>query len=493
MNGFRASTFGRGIGLCAVLALGLAISSTAATADEAAWTPSANAEAQMLSIEELIHIKVTSVSSAATRWMDSPAAVYVVTAEDIRRSGALTIQDALRQVPGMNVAQLNGSSWAISTRGENSEFADKMLVMIDGRSVYSPLFSGTYWDVQDVIMEDIDRIEVIRGPGATIWGANAVNGIINVLTKKAKDTQGGEAVALAGNQDYSSSLRWGDELPSGTGHYRAWAKGKKQQHLKAPDHSDGDTDITQGRVGFRADWTHDEVDAFTVSGDGYVGENGSKSLVLNSIVPYEGEEDNDDVDVSGGHILGVWDRELSETSNLTLQSYVDFSRRETAALDEDLLTFDIDFKHRFQPTENNYVTWGFGYRFYQDELDTTPTAQFDPDDEDLSLYSAFIQNEFRAYDDRLRLTAGAKIEDNHFTGTEIQPSVRFAWLASEEKTFWGSISRAVQTRNRLDDGFITFASFAPYEPVPGSPAPPFPEAFLLGYSGDDDADATTLY
>jgi len=493
MIGFSALNLGRGIGLCGALALGLVLTGATVPAEEAAWTPSADAEAQVLGLEDLVHLKVTSVSSAATRWMDAPAAVYVVTQEDIKRSGATSIQDALRQVPGVQVAQFNASTWAISARGDNSEFADKMLVMVDGRSVYQPLFSGVQWDTQEVVMEDVDRIEVIRGPGATIWGANAVNGIINVITKQTKDTQGGQSVSTVGTDEYSQTGRWGGELPSGKGHYRVYGKAIRRDSFEAQDHSLGTPGPKQGKVGFRTDWDESDQDRLMVSGEGYVGEAGQQGNYLKSMVPHERYDNRDTYDNWGAHVLGRWDQMQSDTSNTTLQAYVDVSNRKGEGHEYDLLVLDLDFKHRIQPTDNNYTTWGAGYRLSSDDSDGSWVAEFHPDSKSMDLFSSFIQNEFRTLDDRLRLTAGAKLEHNEFTGWEVQPSVRFAFLADDDNVFWGAISRAVQTRSRVDDGVIDIGSVGPGEVSPEFPLPPLPEALRIALVGDDNADAERVY
>ncbi len=494
MIGSRGMNLGRGIEFFVVMALAVLLAGAVAVAEEAAWTPSADAQTQVLGLEDLVHIKVTSVSSAETRWMDSPASVYVVTSEDIKRSGATSIQDALRQVPGVQVAQQNASTWAISARGYNSEFAAKMLVMIDGRSVYQPLFSGTYWDTQEVVMEDIDRIEVIRGPGATIWGANAVNGIINVITKEAKDTQGGQAVTTVGTNEYSQTARWGGELPSGSGHYRAYGKAIRRDNFDSEARSPGVPGPKQGQMGFRSDWDQDDDNHFTVMGEAYVGEGGQQQDdVLFSMDPYEVRDVRESGDNKGGHVLARWDQTQSDTSNTTLQVYVDGSNRESIGMEYDLLTVDLDFKHRLQISDNNYLTWGGGYRLMSDDIDDSTSFMFDPDSENLDLYSLFVQNEVRTYDDRLRLTGGSKVEHNDFTGWEIQPSVRFAFLADDDNVFWGAASRAVQTRSRVDDGFITVGSLDAYEPNDLFPGPPLPEAMQLAYSGDEDANAERVY
>ncbi len=433
--------------LCAPLAM---VSVTDSVADD-----TAESGIEVWDLEDLIHMKVTSVSKREGSLVESPAAIFVITQDDIRRMGAVTIPEALRVVPGLQVASITADSYAISSRGLNSIFADKLLVMIDGRSVYTPTFGGVWWGVQDTMMEDIDRIEVIRGPGATLWGANAVNGVINIITKTAEETQGGLLVAGAGNQERAfSSVRYGGETELGgnDAHYRVYGKFNSRHENKNADHSDGPDDSKAGRAGFRMDWDNSDKDSFTVQGDAYSGEQGFGYSALTSLTsePDYDQGGEDDWDVSGGNLLGRWTRDFSDTDSLTLQSYYDRTDRDSVIVGIERDTFDLDFQHRFEWMPENDLTWGLGYRVTHDEMDNKAAILFDPDNQTDHLFSGFLQNETSLLDDQLRLTLGSKMEHNDYTGWEFQPSARGAYIISDKQSVWASASRAVQTRSRAD-------------------------------------------
>ncbi len=467
----------------------LALPAGLASAEETDWS---SADASIMSLEDLIHT-VTSVSKRETKASEAASAIYVISAEDIRRSGVTSIPEALRMAPGVTVGRINANTWAISARGFSSEFSNKMLVMIDGRSVYNSLFAGTYWDAQDTVMEDIDRIEVIRGPGAALWGANAVNGVINVITKKASETQGGLSASIVGSHLVSQSLRYGGEVGDG-GHYRIYGKGFKREEFETFDHEDGPDEGSQTRVGFRVDLPKGEKDKFTFSGEAYDGDTGSKGEEMVNILPFPVmsvfESYDKDIPVQGGHLLGKWDRTLSDTSSLTLSGFVDYSERKAENLGQDTWVLDLDVQHRFQPIEGNEMTWGLGYRRTEDDIDNSFQISFTPDSEEMDLYSGFIQDEQSLLDDTLRLTLGAKVENNHFTDWEFQPSARGIWFPSEGHALWAAASRAVQTRSRIDN----FKLYTFVNPEFGPP-PPFPNILTIanGNLGDDGADAERVY
>ncbi len=424
-----------------------------------------------MSLEDLVHVEVTSINKRAERASEAAAAIFVITSEDIRRSGAKSIPEALRMAPGLIVAQLGSNSWAISARGFNSEHADKLLVLMDGRSVYTPMFAGTYWDSQDYVMEDIDRIEVIRGPGATIWGANAVLGVINIITKAAGDTQGGEGVTLAGTERLSQSVRYGGKAGE-DGHYRVYGKAFRQDAL--PDSMTGAEvdDSTQGQVGFRADFTPSDKDAWTISGDVYSGETGEEGESL--IAPGTPYEYDFDVKNQGANVLGRWDHQVDDRSSFGLQSYVDWTHRDSFNSKWDALQFDVEFQHRISLIEHNELTWGLGYRHYYDDIEPTYETSFDPDSVGLDTFSGFVQDEHRWLDEDLRFTIGTKLEHNDFTGFEYQPTIRLAYLFGKQ-IVWGALSRTVQTRSRVDD--LTYNIETDESPLP------------IVYGGDPDADA----
>ncbi|HET9227228.1 MAG TPA: TonB-dependent receptor [Thermoanaerobaculia bacterium] len=396
-----------------------------------------------LSIEELMEIDVTSVSRRSERLNEAAAAIIVVTREEIRRSGVTSLPEALRLVNSLHVARQNQRTWAISARGFNQATANKMLVLIDGRTVYTPLFSGVFWEVQDTLLEDVERIEVIRGPGATLWGANAVNGIINIITRTAADTQGGLLTAGAGSEERGfGGVRYGGKLGE-SGHYRAYGKYFNRDPLVFADGSDARDPMWMGQGGFRADWKTSERDDFTFQGDAYTGR--------------IGEPLRDDTNVDGGNLLGRWSRTLSEESNLELQVYWDRTHRHTpGSFEEHLDTLDLDFQHRLPLAERHDLVWGFGYRWHHDRVENSRQIAFLPERRDMNLFSLFAQDEASLLDGRLALTAGATLEHNDSTGVEVQPSVRAAWKASDRRTLWAAVSRAVRTPTRIDEDFFVF-------------------------------------
>lgn len=402
-----------------------------------------------MSLQQLTDMDVTSVSKRTEKASQTAAALYVVTQEDIRRSGYQNIPDLLRMVPGLQVAQSGSGNWAITSRGFNSQFSNKLLVMIDGRTVYNPVFSGTFWDVQNVMIEDIDRIEVIRGPGATLWGANAVNGVINIITKNAKDTQGGLVTAASGTQErVGTSARWGGT--TGDLSYRTYGQyfDYNQQHFKNGNGAGDPWDNGQG--GFRMDWNSSEKDTGTLQGDAYKGRENSMHFlpaIGRSSRTLTGE---DTVNVSGMNILGRWKHTFSPDSDITMQAYYDDVVREfemeTNAFHTQ--TLDFDFQHNWTANHYNNITWGLGYRRINSEASSSFWLNFNPENYYENLYSAFIQDKIPIVQDKLFLTAGSKFEHDDFSGFEYEPSVRISWLPSESQTVWGSVSRAVHTANQ---------------------------------------------
>ena len=427
--------------------------------------PGAMADDDGFSIEEKLFFSedemVTSVSKKEQKLSEAAAAVYVITQNDIRRSGATSIPEALRMVPGLQVARLDANKWAVSSRGFNGRFANKLLVLVDGRSVYTALFSGVYWDVQDTVLEDVERIEVIRGPGATLWGANAVNGVINIITKHAKDTQGGLTTAGGGNEERGfGEVRYGGKIGEDA-YYRAYAK-----YFDRDSGTHGADDWHAGRVGFRADWNVNEIDALTFQGDYYDGEGGERATYPILSPPFS-ETVEDDSPFSGGNILFRWAREFSEASDLALQMYYDRTERDTTFVAQEHDTFDVDFQHRFRPVEGQEIVWGLGYRFIADDLEGSSALVVDSENREDHLISAFIQDEISFMEDQLRVTVGSKLEHNDYTGFEFQPSGRVSWTPRERDTLWAAVSRAVRTPSRIETsegrGRINLAAF----PGPG--------------------------
>jgi iron complex outermembrane recepter protein len=419
----------------------------------AAADPTATNNLTSMSLEDLMNIKV-SILGPTESVSKTPAAVSVVTQDDIRRSGAMNIPEALRLVPGLDVAQLDSSQWAVSARGFNDVFANKLLVMQDGRSIYTPLFSGVFWDVQGTLMQDIDRIEVIRGPGATLWGANAMNGVINIITKNAKDTQGLLVYSGGGTQDRGfGGVRYGGKI-NDDAYYRVYATYENHASTVLSDGSDADNSWQLARAGFRTDWNPTDNNTFTFQGDGYAGWINQVFGTLGPPPTYM-ETNFDDMTVSGANTLGRWTHTFSETSNLKLQAYYDYTEREAANIfDEQRQTFDLDARHEFALGYRNKVDWGMDYRVTADVEGNNPTIAFNPDRQTVNLYSAFAQDDLALVKNRLSLTFGSKFEDNDFTGFEIEPGARLLWTPTDRQTFWASVSRAVRTPSRAEESIL---------------------------------------
>lgn len=417
-----------------------------------------------LSIEQLMDIEVISVSRRPKRLSETASAIQIITQEDIRRSGATSLPEALRLASNLEVAQIDSRQWAISARGFNSMASNKLLVLIDGRTVYTPLFAGVFWDVQDTLLEDIDRIEVISGPGATLWGANAVNGVINVITKHTKDTQGGLLIGGGGTElNGLGGMRYGGALGTNL-QYRVYGKYFDRDSTVLPDGRDASDDWHIGQGGFRMDWDASEDKAFTVQGDFYEGRISQASV--------------DEIDVSGANVIGRWSHTFSEDSDLTLQFYYDRTHRNIpGAFAEDLDTYDVDFQHRFPVGERHDIVWGLGYRLIADDIGNTPVLAFLPSQVSRQWFSGFVQDEIALWKDRAHLTLGTKIEHNDYTGFEFQPSGRLAWKLSEQQTLWSAISRAVRTPSRIDRELFS----------PDSPP------FLLAGGPDFDSEKLLAY
>jgi iron complex outermembrane receptor protein len=406
---------------------------------------------KMLSVEDLMNVEVTSVTRHPQKLLDSASAIQVITQEDIRRSGATSIPEALRLADNLQVAQKNSHDWAISARGFNTALANKLLVMIDGRTVYTPLYSGVFWDVQDYPLEDIDRIEVISGPGGTLWGANAVNGVINIITKSAADTQGLYTEAGGGSQPEDLAVaRFGGALGQNA-QYRVYGKFFDRGDEVQTDGASAADAWHQGRTGFRLDSGGPSPNKFTVQGDYYDG--------------HEETQLGRDVNESGDNVLGRWTRVFSEASDLSLQAYIDQTHiadpagplvvaatpfSPSGTFYDDLTTYDVDFQHRFPVGSSNHVVWGLGYRLTHDVDLNAPALGFLPATLDQNLYSGFLQDEFTLRSN-LSLTLGSKLEHNDYTGFEYEPNARLSWILDSTQALWGAVSRAVRTPSRIDE------------------------------------------
>ncbi|HWK73927.1 MAG TPA: TonB-dependent receptor [Povalibacter sp.] len=395
-----------------------------------------------LSVEELMNVEVTSIARTPQKLSQAPSAIQVISAEEIHRAGATSLPEALRLAPNLQVAQANSSQWAISARGFNNILANKLLVMIDGRSVYTPLYGGVFWDVQDVVLDDVERIEVVSGPGATQWGANAVNGVINVVTRNSAQTQGLLAQAAAGSEIRSlGTLRYGGELNEDL-HYRVYAKGFERGATVNVDSSAANDDWHMGQGGFRLDWQPGE-DLLTLQADLYQGRPNPDGTTA--------------VDASGGNLLGRWQRTTSSGADLQLQLYYDHTRRDfDQGLAESLDTWDIDWQHRFAIGSRQNLTWGLHLRRQNHEVDNLPLFAFLPAHKALTRYGLFVQDQIAVLPDRLELTLGTKIGYNNYTDYEYQPSARLAWTPDARNTLWAAVSRAVRTPSRIDRDFYLF-------------------------------------
>jgi iron complex outermembrane recepter protein len=404
-----------------------------------------------VSIENLMNMEVTSVSKKEQKLSQVGAAIFVITQEDIRRSGATNIPDLLRMVPGMNVAQINANTWAISARGFNFQFASKLLVLIDGRAVYTPLFGGVNWDTQNVPLEDIARIEVIRGPGGAIWGANAVDGVINIITKKAGDTQGTLAIGGGGTQALEfGTLQYGGKM-AGSTNYRVFMSYQNNNHFPDLNGQNGEDGWHLLHGGFRADTKLSQKDTLTAQGDVYTGSEGA--IIVHSVFS---PPDNVNVErlatLSGGNILGRWDHIFSSRCDTTLQFYFDKYHRSGPNANEVRDTIDFDFQNHVVLGTRQDLIWGAGYRHTIDDTEGTVDEAFVPADSTKQFFSLFVQDQFTLRPNRMYLYVGTKLEDSYFTGFDLQPSVHIAWTPSADRTFWAGISRASRTPTRRDVG-----------------------------------------
>ena len=430
-----------------------------------------------LSVEELMNLEVISVSRQAEKLLDAPSAIQVVTGEDIRRSGASSLPEALRLADNLEVAQKNPHDWGISARGFNTDLANKLLVMIDGRTVYTPLYSGVFWDAQDYLLEDVDRIEVISGPGGTLWGANAVNGVINIISKNSKDTQGG-FLEVGGGKELEDLIggRYGSLLAPDV-YFRVYGKYSKLDSGVFANGNDAANGSNMGRGGFRIDAGAATSNALTLQGDYY---SGNEAMATGGSAR-----------TGGGNILGRWSHAMADESNLSLQLYYDrthLSAPKTSngfapagILTDDLDTYDLDFQHHFLLGQHNQFVWGLGYRFTHDEVGNAPSVGFLPASLRQNLFSGFAQDTIPLRTD-LSLTLGTKVEHNDYTGFETEPSIRLQWDFAAKQMLWAAVSRAVRTPSRIDRDLVE----------PTLLPPPLPDSILSG-GPDFDSESVIAY
>jgi iron complex outermembrane receptor protein len=400
-----------------------------------------------LSLEELSNLEVTSVSRREEPLADAAAAIAVVTGKDLRRSGATSIPEALRLVPGLHVARLTSNIWAISSRGFSSGNSAKLLVLSDTRSIYTPLFSGVFWDVQDYLLEDVDRIEVIRGPGGSLWGANAVNGVINITTRSAKETQGAYFEGGGGTEERGfGGVRYGGQLEPGL-FFRVFAKGFDRGGGFASDGS-GDDRWKLGHLGFRADWELGGKDKLTIQGDTYTGDIGQTQPAV-QVGGRPGPSRPLIVGVAGGNVLARYTHAFSPGADFEIRAYYDATHRNDPTYLDDLHTFDVEFQHRFQLPLRQEVIWGLNERWTDDITHGKDVIALEPADSKDNLVSGFVQDQI-ALLDNLKLTVGTKLEHNDYSGFEYQPTARLAWNPFQRQLLWGAVSRAVRVPTRLE-------------------------------------------
>lgn len=429
---------------CLEFALALAVCAPIAVL---AQTP-AQRDLTQSSLEDLMNIQVTSVSRKEQKLSKTGAAVFVITQEDIHRSGAVNIPDVLRMAPGVNVARVDANAWAISIRGFNSRYSNKILVLIDGRSISSPAFAGVNWDQIGVPLEDIERIEIIRGPGGTAWGANAVNGVINIITMSSKSTQGGLIVAQAGSQESGSLAQYGGKAGA-SATWRAFGRySNTESSVSAvPGRAaDGWHDF---HGGFRFDLDPSPRDKVMVQGDVFQSAEGQTvTAVLSAHLPAVATF-NDPITVGNGDLQARWIHTLQNGSDTSLNVYYNRLNRLDQGSVETSNIFDIDFQHHIAVNSRNDIVWGLGYRVTNDRLTAGFNTAFFPPRRTDSLYSAFVQDEIRLAP-TVWFTIGSKIEHNAYTGFEFEPSAQFVWTPTDRQTVWLSAAQAIRQPSRQD-------------------------------------------
>ena len=453
--------------------LGFALATLALSAPPASAATLASTDLGNLSIEDLANIEITSVSKADQPLSEAPAAIYVITHDAITRSGATRLPDILRLAPNLQVAQVTATSYAISARGFNGTAAGKLLVLIDGRSVYSPFFSGVFWDQHDVPPEAIERIEVISGPGATLWGANAVNGVINIITRPAGETQGGVLSLGGGGRERRASLQYGGELGAALS-YRVYAEAAHHDHDVMASGANARDGWSQNQAGFRLDWAPG-ADLVTMQGDIYDGSEHQLSTASRA--------------VSGHNLLARWTHPLNPGSNLQVQAYYDYlERRVTGVFGDFLDTYDLDVQHSFSLGRAHEIVWGGGYRRTHDRFPIVPgnptspfTQFFRPESRDLNLVNLFAQDTI-ALSPSLKLIVGLKLEDNPYVDVEPLPSVRLSWKVADNALLWAAASRAIRAPSRFDRDFVQTRRSTVII-GPGTFQPETLVAYELGYRG----------
>jgi iron complex outermembrane recepter protein len=431
----------------------------------AAQGPDAPVDVSTLDLDELARVKVTSAARRPELLANASTAITFISREDIRRSGASNLPEALRLLPGLAVFQAGTRDWAVSARGFHQQSSNKMLVLIDGRVIYSPIFAGVFWDMQRVPLESVERIELIRGPGAALWGANAVNGVINVVTRPAVESSGGFATLTGGTNDQAQAdVRYGGKVGA-QGAARVYALGSTEGGSDHPDGIGGNDDWQFGQAGFRADFTGGSND-FTVQGDAYAGSGGQQLVLPTPSAPFVSLIE-EDLDVHGGNLLGRWSRRFSPRSDFALQAYADYAVRTQPSQFGRIgvTTVDFDFQHHFGLSRRHDILWGLGYRIISDEISGAFPVAFDPSSRTVNLVTGFVQDEIAVVRNQLGVNVGAKFEHNSYTGFELQPTARLLWTPTQSATVWAAVSRAVRTPSRIDSDLRLVAQVVDAPPV----------------------------
>lgn len=425
-----------------------------------------NKDIYRMDLEQLMQIEVISAEKKSQSLLRTAAAVHVITQDDIRRSGALSLPEVLRGVPGLEVMQIDASNWAVSIRGFDSRFANKLLVMIDGRTIYTPLFSGVYWNMNETLLDDIDRIEVIRGPGGTMWGANAVNGVINIITKKTSETQGTQFSFTGGSQERNISARHGGRINDQVS-YRFFTKGKHVENFNngtpLVQANDQWRDLSSG---FRVDGNLDSRNQWTLQGGYNVG-HANQLGSIPSLIPLGNFITPDTVKYHAGNILFRWDKQQSDDNKWRIQAYYDYFRRDAYNAALNVHTFDLEIQNQLKLSmlSKHQFVWGAGYRGIVDELESSFALSFNPGQRYTRTFNAFIQDEIQLTD-KLRWTLGSKVEHNSYTGFEFQPNTRMLWEINDKHSVWGSLSRAVRVPSRTEsDARINFLATPGRDPL----------------------------
>ncbi|WP_409439472.1 TonB-dependent receptor plug domain-containing protein [Psychromonas sp. GE-S-Ul-11] len=413
-----------------------------------------------IDFEELMEIEVISVSKKNEKLSESAAAIYVVTEDEIRRSGATSIPEALFLVPGVDVAKIDTNKWAVTIRGFNGRFSNKLLVMIDGRSIYTPTSSGVFWENLNYLMSDISRIEVIRGPGATLWGTNAVNGVVNIITKQSTGNEG-EIVASIGNQYQALGVKQGGEIGEKS-KFRAYVNSKKLDESKDLSGKSQDNEGRYLQTGARFDIDYGDGEWLTLQGDLYKHELRQQFSISNYSEPYTSSIVSDDVDLMGGNIALRWGMKTSIDSEVNIRASVDFYEHNDLQFEELRTTFNLDIEHQLTPIKNHSLIWGAGYRVSQNDLDGSDSFTTSSSIETTRIWNLFIQDTWNIPEKKLSLTFGAKAEGNNYSSTELQPNIRLSWLATKEMTLWAAISRAIRIPSQVEnDSTINIQVLAP--------------------------------